>query len=97
MFDLVFLGRVWNVEVLCSLERKFIEFFKTHPTSVFSSLLKPFTEVNKSLSHFPSEMGAGGRREGLGTSETMLGTSKTRLGTSEKMLKTCEMHLIKDC
>ena len=32
-----------NVEFLCSLERKFPEFFKTHPTFVFSSLLKPST------------------------------------------------------
>ena len=50
--------------------------------------------VNRSLSHFPSGMGAGGREEGLGASETMLGTSETRLGTSETMLKTCEMHLM---
>ena len=50
--------------------------------------------VNKSLSHFPSEMGAGGREEDLGTSETRLGTSKTRLGTSETRLKTSEMHLM---
>ena len=50
--------------------------------------------VNKSLSNFPSGMGAGGREEGLVTSETMLGTSETRLGTSETMLKTCEMHLM---
>ena len=30
-----------NGEFLCSLERKFPEFFKTHPTFVFSPLLMP--------------------------------------------------------
>ena len=30
-----------NWEFLCSLDRKFPEFFKTHPTFVFSSLLVP--------------------------------------------------------
>ena len=59
-----------------------------------TALMGLFYVVNKSLSHFPSEMGAGGQEEGLGTSETRLGTSETRLGTSETRLKTSEIHLI---
>ena len=52
-----------------------------------------YIAVNESLSDFPSGIGAGGREEGLRTSETMLGNSETRIGTSETRLKTCKMHL----
>ena len=49
--------------------------------------------VNKSLSYFPSEMEAGGREEGFGTSETRLGTSEMRLQTSKMYLMAFQMGL----
>ena len=70
-------------------------------TTVINTVMNAFiistdmnAAVNKSMSHFPSMMGARGREEGLWTSETMLGTSETRLGTSKTRLKTSEMHLM---
>ena len=43
MFDLGFLSCFFckNGNFLCSLERKFPDFFKTHPTFVFSPILMP--------------------------------------------------------